>query len=63
MSFHCLTQVLPEVVKRAEDASVAAAAQAARADAVARALRNADSSRDQLVQLRAENEALKVVVK
>ena len=47
-------------MKNAADASVAAAAQAARADALARALRKAESTRDQLQRLKAENEALKV---
>ena len=48
--------------KNAEDASVVAASQAARADALARALRKAESTRDQLQRLKAENEALKVGV-
>ncbi|MEW5300882.1 MAG: hypothetical protein WDW36_003778 [Sanguina aurantia] len=48
--------------KALEEASVAAATTAARADALARALRRAESSRDQLTRLRKENEALRVLL-
>lgn len=48
------------MLREAEDASVAAAAQAARADSVSRALRSADSSKEQLSRLKAENDMLKV---
>lgn len=51
---------LPDLLRSAEDASVAAATQAARADSVSRALRSADNSKEQLSRLRAENDALKV---
>ncbi len=51
---------MSDSVRRAADASVAAAAQAARADSVARALRKADGGREQLAALKAENDALKV---
>ncbi|KAG1655384.1 hypothetical protein FOA52_006974 [Chlamydomonas sp. UWO 241] len=49
----------PEVMRTMEDASVAAAASAARADSVSRALKKADSGKVSLERLRAENDALK----
>jgi len=49
----------PEDVHAAEAASAAAAAQAARADSLARALRKAEQTNDQLRRLKAENEALR----
>ena len=57
-----LCQDVPDYVRRAEDASVQAAAEAARADSVARVLRKADSGREQLLQLKAENDALKALL-
>eukprot|EP00798_Chlamydomonas_sp_ICE-L_P004149 gene4149-14248_t len=48
-----------DAMRLAEDASVQAAAQAARADALARALRKAESSREELLRLKNENDALK----
>lgn len=58
----CVQADLPDLLRSAEDASVAAATQAARADSVSRALRSADNSKEQLSRLRAENDALKVCV-
>ncbi|KAF5837046.1 hypothetical protein DUNSADRAFT_4926 [Dunaliella salina] len=49
----------PKDVHAAEAASAAAAAQAARADSLARALRKAEQTNDQLRRLKAENEALR----